>query len=278
MWEIDKKDLDILKELRLDEEPFRAVDNYSPLMSEIRWELPEQKELYKNYTKKREGRENKVVEDYYKKTLTLIDREKWEYLSARKAWYLMPLGWENIAINGGNVIDIGCGDGDLVQRLINYVNKFWKNKNITNKKLHIIGLDIVSFRIENANRLVSSPNKNISFEFIQSDLNQKQKYDDDYFDYALSTSVIEIINPECYQNFIKEMTRLVNKGIYIADILEKFPGGYPRDKLSKDFLEFGFRTLKREIVLSEPFDKDGFKNKIKIGPSVLIQNLWLEKK
>ena len=41
----------------------------------------------------------------------------------------MPLGWDNIAINGGKVIDIGCGDGDVVQRLIDYVNKYWKKKN-----------------------------------------------------------------------------------------------------------------------------------------------------
>ena len=47
MWEVNKKDLEILKELRLDENPFRAVKEYSPLMSEIRWELPEQQELYK---------------------------------------------------------------------------------------------------------------------------------------------------------------------------------------------------------------------------------------
>ena len=277
MWEVEKKDWDILKKLRLDENPFRAVDEYSPLMSELRWELPEQQELYKSYTKKREILENKDVDNYYKQKVMPIDRKKWEYLLARKAWYVMPLGWDNIAKNGGNVIDIGTGDGDVVQRLIDYVNKFWQKKNITNKNLHIIGLDLNSLRIENANRLVSSPNKNISFEFKQTDLNEKQKYDDYYFDYALSTSVIEIINNEYYQDFIKMIARLVTKGIYIADIFEKFPGGYPRDKLSKDFLELGFKTLKREVVLSEPFDKNGFKNKIKIWPSVLMQNLWLEK-
>ena len=124
MWKVDKKDLEILKELRLDENPFRAVEEYSPLMSEIKWELPEQQELYKSYTKRREGRQNKSVDEYYKDKVTPIDRKKWEYLSARKAWYVMPLGWENIAINGGNVVDIGTGDGDVVQRLINYVNKF----------------------------------------------------------------------------------------------------------------------------------------------------------
>lgn len=36
MWKVDKKDLEILKELRLDENPFRAVEEYSPLMSGIK--------------------------------------------------------------------------------------------------------------------------------------------------------------------------------------------------------------------------------------------------
>ena len=277
MLRVDKKDIEIINELKLDENPFKAVDEFSPLMLELRWKLPDQQELYKSYYKKRENREKKTVKDYYSDKITPIDRKTWEYLLARKAWYVMPLGWDNIAINGGKVIDIGCGDGDVVQRLIDYVNKYWKKKNITNKNLHITGLDILNLRIENANRLVSSSNNNITFEFKQADLNQKQNYDNTYFDYALCSSVLEIISPKNYQNFIKEMTRLVSKGIYIADIFEKFPGGYPRDNLSKDFLKFGFSTLKREIVLSEPIYKSGFKHKIKLFPCMKFQNLWLEK-
>ena len=38
----------------------------------------------------------------------------------RKAWYITPLGWENIAVKGGYVADMGSGDGDLVQRLIDF--------------------------------------------------------------------------------------------------------------------------------------------------------------
>ena len=190
----------------------------------------------------------------------------------------MPLGWDNIALNSGKVIDVGTGDGDVVQRLIDYVNKFWKEKNITDKKLHIIGLDLNSLRIENANRLVTSPIKISRLNSNKQTLMKKKKYEDHYFDYALSTSVIEIINDKYYKNFIKNLANLVTKGIYIADIFEKFPGGFPRDKLGKDFLNLGFKTIKREIVLSEPFDKNRFKNKIKIWPSVLMQKLWLYSK
>ena len=45
----------------------------------------------------------------------------------------MPLGWENIAKSGGKVLDIGCGDGDVIQNLIDYVEKYWKKNKITSK-------------------------------------------------------------------------------------------------------------------------------------------------
>ena len=278
MWNVTKKDLDVLKDLGLEENPFKAIEEYSPLLTELRWELPEQQELYSSYIKDREGYiKDKDYDEYYKKERKPIDRERWEYLVARKAWFIMPLGWENIALNGGIVTDIGTGDGDVVQRLIDYVDKFWNKKNITDKSLHIVGLDLNSSRIDNANELVISKNPKITFEFKQADLNEKQAYDDSYFDYALCTGVLEILNPHKYYEFLKEMTRLISKGIYIEDLFERFPGGCPRDKLGKDFLEFGFKTVKREIILSEPFDKNGFKNKIKIWPCMLDQNLWLER-
>ena len=141
MWEVGKKDWEILRELKLDDNPFRAVDEYSPLMSELRWELPEQQELYKSYTKKREVIENEDVDNYYKQKVKPIDKEKWKYLLARKAWHVMPLGWDNIALNGGKVIDIGTGDGDVVQRLIDYVNKFWKEKNISDNTIVVFFSD-----------------------------------------------------------------------------------------------------------------------------------------
>ena len=100
------------------------MNEYSPLMSEL--ELPEQQELYELYKKR--NIENEDVDNYYKQKVKPISKEKWEYLLARKAWYVMPLGWDNIALNSGKVIDVGTGDGDVVQRLIDYVNKFLERK------------------------------------------------------------------------------------------------------------------------------------------------------
>ena len=73
----------------------------------------------------------------------------------------MPLGWENIAKSGGKVLDIGCGDGDVIQNLIDYVEKYWKKNKITSKKLEITGIDLNKTRIENAKKHVKTNSKNI---------------------------------------------------------------------------------------------------------------------
>ena len=80
MWEVDGKDFEIIENLNLKEDPFRAVKEYSPLISEMRWELPEQKELYDSYSKKRKLIESKDVDNYYKEKVKPIERKKWEYL------------------------------------------------------------------------------------------------------------------------------------------------------------------------------------------------------
>ena len=40
----------------------------------------------------------------------------------------MPLNWNKIANTGGYVVDLGCGDGDLVQNLIDFIESYWKKK------------------------------------------------------------------------------------------------------------------------------------------------------
>ena len=278
-WAPTKKDFEILDSLGLDKNPFQAVKDYSPLKTEQRWLLPEQQELYKKYIDDREGyiKDKDDYDDYYKKERKPIDKIRWEYLLKRKAWFITPLGWDNIAKNGGTVVDIGTGDGDTVQRLIDFTDAYWNKNNISDLKLHIVGLDLNESRVANAKNLVVSKNKNISFEFKQANLNEKQDYSSKEFDYALCTGVLEIIPDRFYKEFLAETLRIVGKGIYIEDLFERFPGGNPRDKLGKELLEYGFVTKKREIILSEPFDETGFKNKIKIWPCVLDQNLWLER-
>jgi hypothetical protein len=97
--------------------PFAAVDDFSAMKAELRWLNPENRKIYVDYVKRRiEYIAGKNFDSYYKTARKPIDRRRWEFLMQRKAWFIMPLGWDRIADGGGTVIDLGCGDGDTVQR------------------------------------------------------------------------------------------------------------------------------------------------------------------
>ena len=122
-------DFEIIKSWGLDIDPFAAVKDYSTLKTERRWLAKDQIKTYKEYIRKRNDYiESEDFDNYYKTAFKPIERIRWEYLMQRKAWFIMPLGWENIANEGGIVADLGCGDGDTIQRLINFTNEFWIKK------------------------------------------------------------------------------------------------------------------------------------------------------
>ena len=76
--------------------------------------------------------------------------------------------------SGGKVLDIGCGDGDVIQNLIDYVEKYWKkNKNYL-KKIEITGIDLNKTRIENAKKHVKTNSKNIKKIFYANDLSKNE--------------------------------------------------------------------------------------------------------
>jgi ubiquinone/menaquinone biosynthesis C-methylase UbiE len=75
----------------------------------------------------------------------------------------MLLGFKEIIKNGGSIIDVGCGDGDLIQNFIDFAEK---NKKILKKnKISILGIDVNLSRIKNAKRLVKCNLSNIKVEF-----------------------------------------------------------------------------------------------------------------
>jgi len=131
MWEPTKENWDILHSWKLDENPFAAVDDYSDLKRELRWLNSLHREYWEDTILKRVGfiQESKTnFEDYYKILIRPIVRERWEFLIARKAWYIMPLGWEYFLEDSCRILDLGCGDGDTIQRIINYTcGHFQKN-------------------------------------------------------------------------------------------------------------------------------------------------------
>lgn len=278
MWNPSEKDFETLRRWGLDEDPFAAVKDYSELKKELRWLNPDHRELWEKYVYTRAEQIGKDShEEYYRFVKKPIERLRWEYLKARKAWYIMPLGWDNFAKQTCTVLDAGCGDGDTIQRIMDYVLKIWQKNKITDKKLHLVGIDLNESRIENANKLVVSPDPRITFEFSAVDVNKDGfPYKDKHFDFSMCTGVFEILEDEPCMRFADEMTRVTKSGIYIEDLFDRFPGGYPR--VLEPILEArGFKVKEKLIVLSEPFDIGKSSDPMKIWPVMVDQNIWAEK-
>ena len=134
MWEVTDEDFKTIESWGLEQYPFKAVSDFSERKAELRWLNPEHKEQHIKYVNDCLSYiKDKNFDNYYKITKKPIDLKRWEYLMKRKAWYVMPLGWDIITKVGGNVADFGCGDGDTVQRLIDFIDKECKLKNIKNR-------------------------------------------------------------------------------------------------------------------------------------------------
>ncbi len=279
MWTVSDEDFKTIEAWGLADNPFAAVEDFSDLKCEQRWLNPEQQEVYADYVRRRnEYIQTEDFDDYYRKARKPIDRERWEFLMRRKAWFIMPLGWEEIAKNGGRVADLGCGDGDTVQRLVEFIEAYWKKHDINDKQVEIIGLDLNDSRVENATSLVVATNPSISVKFHQGDLVVAGlDYADKYFDYSLCCGVLEILTDEQFAKFMDEMARVTKHGIFIEDLFERFPGGFPRDTLGKELLDRGFLVEKRHVILSEAFDSTTLQDPKKLWPMLLDQNLWASK-
>ncbi|CAB1057773.1 hypothetical protein D1BOALGB6SA_2528 [Olavius sp. associated proteobacterium Delta 1] len=283
MWKVDDDDFKKISSWGLESNPFRAIEDFSERKKELRWLNPEHRDHYVRIIHKRlkkmgKTKDEEVFDNYYKKAEVPIDRRRWEYLMARKSWFIMPLGWETIAKYGSSVIDLGCGDGDTIQRLINYVSEYWKMNCHNDRTLKIYGIDINASRIQNAKKLVRSSNAKISFDFRTADVaGEGLEFKDQYFDFAISTGVLEILDDESCDEFIREMCRITKKGIYIEDLLEKFPGGFPRENLNEWLERNGFIVINRYVVFSEPFDVDHLSDPQKLWPIMLDQNIWAER-
>ncbi len=281
MWEVSKEAWEILNSWNLEKNPFAAVDDYSDLKKELRWLNPGHRELWEKIIIQRLDflRESGTnFEDFYKITSRPIVRERWEFLMARKAWYIMPLGWDNFLWGSCKILDLGCGDGDVVQRIINYIgNHFDKNSGIDNK-VHLVGVDLNPSRIENANKLVTSKNKNITFEFHVGDITGKGlPYENKEFDFAVSTAVLEALEDKAFSKFMDDFCRVVKKGIYVEDLADKFPGGFPRENLNDYFQERGFQVKQNKTIFNQPFNISEILDPMNIWPIKLIRNLWIER-
>lgn len=280
MIKYSKKDINKIKKWGMKTNPFVAIHDYSDLKAEKRWENKEHLKAYNRYwLRRKRWSENKNFVKYYTKASKPIDRKTWEYLKLRKSYYIMPLGWENIAKNGGNILDIGCGDGDVTQNLIDYIISYWKKNKLKGKKVSIYGLDVNKSRIENCKKLVKSKSNKIKTIFLVDDMAKRRfnRFKKNFFNYCLCTGVLEILSERHNDIFLHRISKIVSKGIYIEDLFETFPGGFPRDNLGYHLLKNKFHVKKRHVIFSEPFNKFKLSDPKKIWPINLDQNIWAEK-
>ena len=279
MIKYTKKQLNEILRWKLKINPFKATQDFSELKAELRWENNQNlREFKKNSNTRKNMLSNKKIFKHYKKTNKTIDSSSWNYLRERKLYYIMPLGWDIIAKKGGNIIDAGCGDGDTIQNLIDYILRTWKKNNIKPKNINIFGCDISNSRLENARRFVKTKSKYIKVKFINLDLSKKNitLFKKNFFDYCICTGFLDMLNPISFENFMTNISKIVKRGIYIQDLLEHFPGGFPRENLGMELFKRGFKIKEKYKIFNQPFNKKKLLEPV-ISAILLVQNLYAEK-
>ena len=88
--------------------------------------------------------------------------------------------------------------------------------------------------------------------------------------------VFEILDEIEFKKFVSKIEKIVKKKIYVEDLMEQFPGGYPRYHLGKYFKKF--RTIKKHVVFTEPLNLKKIEDPKKIWPVHIDQNLLLHRK
>lgn len=280
MWTPSPADFAAIASWGLKENPFAAVADYSDLKKELRWLNSDNREIYVEQIRKRlEYIEySKSFDQYYRKTDKPIDPTRWEYLLHRKAWFIMPLGWENFAAGSCRIVDLGCGDGDTVQRVIDWIAHHWHRDGVSDRRVHILGIDLNASRIANAQRLVRSAHPGITVEFQVGDaVSGALPFSVAHFDFAVVTGVLESLDTPAFDAFTDELCRITARGIYVEDLAEKLPGGYPRLDLRELLSRRGFNVSRHHFILTEPFDIARSRDPMRLWPVLLEQNLYAER-
>lgn len=275
------KDFDTVRAWGMEKDPMVAVKHFKPAQTELRWKNQHHVQGHKHYHQRRtDWINNKDFDDYYKKAEKPIDRWRWEYLKIRKSWYIFPLHWDRYASkNTKRILDLGCGDGDVTQRIIEYIVSSWEKEGYEGHELEVVGLDLNPSRIMNAKEhvLALHPKINVSFDTCNV-VENGIPYPDGHFDHSLTTGVIEILSDESATPYCDEMSRVTSSSIYIEDVYDEYPGGAPREDICGEFLEkHGFSLVEKHIVLQDPYTNEGSLDPMGLWPMVQVQVLFAEK-
>lgn len=107
---------------------------------------------------------------------------------------------EHVPLKNLTIVDLGCGEGNLISLINNSENK-------------IIGLDVAKNRLSIAQR--KNKSKNVSFQ--KHDLNEKLPFSDQTIDVVFAISVMEYIFDPYF--LVKEIKRILKpNGVLILEV------------------------------------------------------------
>jgi SAM-dependent methyltransferase len=280
MFDPKPSDFDAIRAWGLEQDPLRAIRDFDPAQLEARWSNPTFREEYDAYYERRAAWiEGRTFDHYYRKAEKPIDRQRWEFLKARKAWYIPPLEWDRFGAPGvERILDLGCGDGDTTQRVVDHVTRLRAREARSAEPLEIWGLDLNASRVANARTHVRAQDPGLRLCFDVRDVAREGvPHPDAHFDYALTTGVLEILEDDPFRRFLSELCRVTKRGIFIEDLAEMFPGGHPREDLDRHLAERGFRVVRSHMVLQEPFVREGSLDPLRLWPALKVHVLFAER-
>lgn len=268
-------DFSALQQWGIIQDPFAAIEDHSEAREQRRWENERHCQAHREQV---EGTSEAFVADtqsYYQTMERPIDRTKWEFLKRRKAWFHPPLGWARFAAPGtSRILDLGCGDGDVTQRVAEFVSGTWMQAGYDGFPMEIVGVDVNESRLQNARELTESPHPNISLRFERADALKGLNFADDYFDFTLLVGFLEVLDDATPA--LDEAARLTAHGLYVRDVLDEYPGLSPRPELPTLLADRGFDVVDRERVFEEPFVEEGSADPLEVWPMNVHQVVFAE--
>jgi len=257
-------DFQAIKNWGMEESPFLALEDYSELNMELRWLNKEQRKAHLRRYLFREIHRHRGLQDYYKNMDRPISKNKWEFLKLRKSWFIVPLEWDRFAKpDCKGVLDVGCGDGDALQRVADFIARAWEKAGYEGHEIHIFGCDLNERRVKNAQQHFVSPHPLIKGEFHQHDaVTDQLPFDKNHFSYCISTGVFGVMEDDQASLMMKEICRVTESGLYLEVLGEETPGAHFRnsDDFSQLLAPFNFNVEQAHWVLSEPFTLEGSKD------------------